>query len=48
MIHSIVTTMFNRTESRTNFEIRDSTDCANVYYDTTKNNINLSESSCFS
>lgn len=44
MIHGVVTIMFNTTESRTNFEISDPTGCVNVYYDTTKNNAYLSES----
>lgn len=44
MIHGVVTSMFNTTDTRTNFEISDPTGCVIVYYDSTKNNTNISES----
>ncbi|CAH2098964.1 unnamed protein product [Euphydryas editha] len=43
MIHGVITSMYNTTHKSTNFEISDPTGCVQVYYDTTKNNTNISD-----
>lgn len=44
MIHGIVTAVYNKTLKTTNLEISDATGSIQVYYDSTKNKNNLSES----
>lgn len=43
MIHGVITSMYNTTNKSSNFEISDPTGCVQVYYDSTKNNSNISD-----
>ncbi|XP_028027636.1 uncharacterized protein LOC114241097 [Bombyx mandarina] len=43
MIQGVVTSVYNSTNTTTNFELTDATGTVQAYYDLTKNNSNLSE-----
>lgn len=42
MIHGVITSIYNTTNSTTNMELSDATGSVQIYYDSTKSNINTS------